>query len=361
MISVSNSLTKDHANVMQHLGGFSWRYLDLVDEDGDGLVLIASFGLPFLPHTRRPEPPGSRPALNLAVYRDGAPTFYLLQELTPDRAEASESVWTFGACTLRFDDTSPEPRVSVTLDAPVPGSRERLRGSIEVVGSRCRIPSELPRGGAHTWRPIVAGGAGRAELSWGAGGVTVAGRAYVDGNASAVPLHELGIRDWSWGRFGLGERELIYYQVRPEDPGAPVVCHVLEVFPDGAMRIVRAPTLGWMKPRRSLYGLSHHRELHLVADALNVDVVFTSLVDDGPFYQRSLVSATCRQTSATGRGFAELVAPPRVDIPWQRPFVRMRRHAVGGDNSMWLPLFNGDRRDRVRRLFSHWRMGGAPT
>ena len=30
-------------------GGFLWCYLDLVDATGDGLVLVVSFGLPFLP------------------------------------------------------------------------------------------------------------------------------------------------------------------------------------------------------------------------------------------------------------------------------------------------------------------------
>jgi hypothetical protein len=32
----------------------------------------------------------------------------------------------------------------------------------------------------------------------------------------------------------------------------------------------------------------------------------------------------------------------------------MRSHRVGGSNSIWLPLFNGPRHDRLRRLWQQW-------
>ena len=70
-------------------GGFLWWYVDLVDDHGDGLVLIASFGLPFLPGlldaARRGAPlaPRERPALSLALYRGGKTSFYVLDVPAP--------------------------------------------------------------------------------------------------------------------------------------------------------------------------------------------------------------------------------------------------------------------------------------
>ena len=64
-------------------GAFSWWYVDLIDESGNGLVLIWGFALPFLA-------PGDdaiamqHPFLNVAVYEGGVTTCYHLEELAPD-------------------------------------------------------------------------------------------------------------------------------------------------------------------------------------------------------------------------------------------------------------------------------------
>ena len=49
-------------------GGFCWWYVDLVDERGDGAVLIWGFALPFLePPTALPA--AERPFVNLEIGR----------------------------------------------------------------------------------------------------------------------------------------------------------------------------------------------------------------------------------------------------------------------------------------------------
>ena len=49
MLSLTSPDTPLDRTLLDVAGGFAWWYLDLVDERGDGLVLIWSFGLPFLP------------------------------------------------------------------------------------------------------------------------------------------------------------------------------------------------------------------------------------------------------------------------------------------------------------------------
>ncbi|HSC89641.1 MAG TPA: hypothetical protein VLC09_20300, partial [Polyangiaceae bacterium] len=74
------------------------------------------------------------------------------------------------------------------------------------------------------------------------------------------------------------------------------------------------------------------------------------LVDDGPFYQRFLLEV--ESSLGAGHGVFEVVAPARVDLPHQRPFVSMRIHRTGRSNSVWLPLFSGPREGRWGRLWN---------
>ena len=54
----------------------------------------------------------------------------------------------------------------------------------------------------------------------------------------------------------------------------------------------------------------------------------------------------------------ETVAPHRVDVPWQRPFVRMRVTPPAPQaSSPWHPLFVGDAHGRVGRLVRSFAAG----
>ena len=62
---------------MRSPGGFTWFYVDIVDDQGQGATLIWSWGLPFLPgyaaasRAGRPQLPIERPSVNLVVYGGG--------------------------------------------------------------------------------------------------------------------------------------------------------------------------------------------------------------------------------------------------------------------------------------------------
>lgn len=362
MISLSSALHEDLAKPMQSRGGFCWWYADLIDDEGDGVVLIWSFGLPFLPGARDAVLPTARPALSVAAYRGGRAVFYLLQELQPDDVEVAADRWRFGDSVMSIARRGTEQHLVADLNASIPATKNRLVGRVVIGGAPCtrRARSEASEA-VHTWMPLMAAARGSARLRWGAPaehGVTVHGRGYLDSNASTLPLHELGIRDWQWGRVTLGRDELIYYVVRPSDPSEQPVEIALRVAPDGKVQRYASLVVRGVDSRRGIYGLAQDCVVQLTADAgeadepLDVTIRVASRVDDGPFYVRSLVRVSCARTGVGGRGFAERVVPDRVDIPWQRTFVRMRRHVVGGPNSLWLPLFSGQRDGRFGRLVS---------
>ncbi|MBI4952488.1 MAG: hypothetical protein HY908_10680 [Myxococcales bacterium] len=363
MIALGTRDPREVGSSLTTPGGFAWWYCDLVDAAGDGLVLHWSFGLPFLPGARARPEPRERPALSVAVYRGGRTSYYALCELPPAtvRWRDGSPSFDFGVAHLGLTFGAGEARLHAVLDLPVVGARERLRGSLDVVGARLRltrnggVATATAAEGAHTWTPIGAGLAGRASLRCGGEAVELRGRAYLDANASARPLDALGIRAWQWGRLSLGARELVYYLVAPDEPGAAVVRYLFEVGPDGRARLEPEPLVGRFGPRRNLFGLGWHEELRLGrAEGRDVRVRVRHVVDDGPFYQRYLVEGTCDATGERGRGMAEHVVPARVDRPWQRPLVAMRRQGPAGRDSAWLPLFDGPARGRLGRLVRHW-------
>ena len=371
MLSIDDPTRPLARDLLSRPGGFAWWYADLRDDAGSGLVLIWSFGLPFLPgyaaaeRAGNPQLPSARPSLNLAVYDRGALTFYQLTEFSPDqvRWDDAASRWRFGRTEIATVD-QPDGRraLRVTLDCDVPASRERLTGTIEVVGTAARgfrsLVAPVPEGGApHVWTPIIAPARGTARLE--VGGrllLAMSGRAYHDRNGGAVALHRLGMRHWLWGRVALEGEERIYFVCFPRDREKAPLVVALALREDGTHEELVGATATRGGMRLARFGMHWWTRLTITrsAGARWLEVESEAPVDDGPFYLRTPLVATTAD-GARGRGFGELCRPDRVDRALERPFVRMRVHRARGENSLFLPLFTGRREDRVARLFTHLR------
>jgi hypothetical protein len=355
MLNLAREDALDLSQVLETPGGFAWWYADLVDVQGRALVLIWSYGLPFLPGSRANPRPLERPSISLATYEGGRCSFYLLQTYARQEARLDDDgSMRLGSSRIRLSREGDDAILEAELDLPIPGGG-RVTGQVRARGARCRIPCVGDEPSSQRWAPIMAAAEGRVQLAWQGGpGFRLTGRVYVDSNTSPVPLSGLHIAAWRWGRVALPERELIYYVLDSADARAPALQLVLEVLADGRLIRHRASS-HWFGARRSVFGLQFHRGLRLSsASGLDVELRFTDVVDEGPFYLRFLVEATTRQ-GQRGVGVAELAAPEQVDRPWQRPFIRMRTHATDAPNSIWLPLFSGPAQGRARRLWEHWR------
>jgi len=338
-------------------GGFCWWYLDLTDEAGNGLVLIWALGLPFLAGSRRGLPARSRPALNLALYRGGRCDLYLLQEFGEDQADFTDASGSavLGRSRIDVSEKGEDVRVRVLLDEALPGTKERLVAQIDLRGPRLKL-SGPSAAALHLWTPRVVGGPASARVTVGSSEWQFDGTGYFDGNASPVGLHAQGIASWRWGRVNLGERSVVFYDLVETDGSK--TCFVLEARADGSCRAVEGAELRFGPEKSGLYGLSAPRSLDIMSSESHVRCQMQRLVDDGPFYQRFLMRA--EEGGVVGHGVYEVVSPHRLDVPWQRPFVRMRTHSLSGErNSSWLPLFSGPRRGRTGRLLRSW-LGSHP-
>lgn len=326
-------------------GAFIWWYLDLVDRQGDGVVVIWSFGLPFLPGVEagsrdgHPVTPEGRPSINVVVYRGGRQVFYLLQEVDP--ADVS---WTpdsehvvMGGSTFSSRAQGLSRVVRLELDCPLPAG-DRLVGSLRVDGAACH--HALASGGDHQWTPLSVGAqaagrlATRHESLWEGEAV-----AYHDRNTSRTPLGRLGIDRWIWGR----THDRVHYLLWP-DHGEPPTAHGVEVSTDGGVTRVdlQVKCTGW---RPGLYGRGWWRTLRLTGpDGPWAVVKHDRIVEDGPFYQRF-------QLTVDGvPGVGEAVFPHHIDGRLSGPLVQLCVHRPSAPSAWWTPWFTGPRRGRVKRV-----------
>jgi carotenoid 1,2-hydratase len=341
-------------------GGFAWWYLDLVDGQGNALVLIWFFGLPFLPAkegTAVQDRARERPGICLAVYRNYRQVFYLLQEFAADAVECSADMSRICIAKNRFCLNADNGNVSFSgkIETEVPGSDVPLSGVVTANGPLRQGSAAGSSGGEHVWCPITAGATGSARLLLGRQPIAdFQARAYLDRNSSTRPLSELGIEQWRWGRLAFPDREIVFYQLLPRERSQSPQTLVLSVSADGTTQELEQARLTWSDPARDIYGLAYHSTLRIVEPKGSELVVRARPpIDNGPFYLRFLLDARCAQTGYVASGVGELVRPGRIDLPRMRPFVQMRIHRVGGWNSPWLPLFSGPRGGRLARLLNH--------
>lgn len=341
-------------------GGFAWWYAEVLDESRSGVVLIWSFGLPFLPgylgaaRAGRPQRPVERPSLNVALYERGRPTLYLLQEHAQDDASwEDEGTFRFGRSTLETRSEGGRRTLRAVLDQPIPGSTERLRGTIEIDGPARRLAGAEPReidARFHDWTPLTAMARGEVDLAVNGRRVRLSGRAYHDRNGSRTALDRLGIAEWVWGRAALRDRELVWYLLWPARGDREATFLGAEIDPDGCTRVLDRLGVRAEGERRGRFGMRWWERLELThrgAPWLRVEQ--ERPIDDGPFYLRSFVRARA-PSGEVASGMGEVCVPAKVDRAHERPFVRMRVHRVGGESSRWLPLFAGPTEDRARRL-----------
>jgi hypothetical protein len=375
-------------------GGFAWWYADVVDAAGNGVVVIAGFGLPFLPglasaaRAGRPVPPASRPSVNLAVYEAGRCTWYGLLELSPsscswssDGAADPEVVeeQRMGASRLLRRVKGGVASFEAELDLVLPCGRARgtisVRGRARDVDEHARLDvgvhddaTQVPR---HDWSPQILCAAGHVDLVLGDAAfgaperrVIVRGTGYHDRNGARAPLHALGLDHWCWVRASFGHEDRVLYALSPND-GTPPRAFGLIVDEHGT-RVVDGLVLDVRRQPRNWLGLRRIDELVAYeGDTSFLHVRAVHLVDDGPFYARALCAASTSASTMSSimgqgpsrdaiAGVIETVAPDRVDVAWQRPFVHMRVTPSSSSAvraSLWHPLFAGDVGGRFGRLF----------
>ncbi len=355
MTSLLNIAPPTHllpTETLEAAGGFAWWYADLLDDEGNGIVLIWSFGLPFLPgylsaaRAGTPQVPRSRPSLNVSVYEQGKLACYLLQEVPEGQVSWDGDTWDFGGA--HFESTVEDGKrvLNVSLNCQLPATQEKIVGTVRIEGAN-RLPTENAHWeGVHDWSPLTAVADGRCDLRVGDVRYQFQGRGYHDCNAGFGTFSEAGIHSWAWGRVPREDRELVYYVLWNDEESAPQA-EAIEIFADGSIERLEA-TIAKIRWKRGRAGMRYVERIALEVDGQPfLDVRASDLVDDGPFYVRHFV-----RDAQGSVGMGEFCRPDLIDLAIHRPLVRMRVHKLGGENSVWLPLFTGPRPGRFGRLLA---------
>ncbi len=355
-------------------GGFAWWYLEVLDDARSGLVMIWSFGLPFLPgymsltRSGRQELPEDRPSLNVAVYEEGRLIYYVLHEFEPDDVTwDGAGHWRFGQTEITQRDEDGTRYVDVDLDCPVHAMGAPLRGRVRVAGPIPKINGEPVEMGQqqHLWTPAAVPAFATALLDLsGTRRFSVAGHAYHDRNGSPHALDALGIGTWVWGHASVHGQERIFYILWPGDAELGVgQCVGFEVDAQGNIEARKDLRVRMVRYRRTFYGMPTWDAVELITPdgELWFRAALRDPVDDGPFYLRYIcdVAAQQGQDRTTCVGSLEVIVPSRIDLAVHRPLVRMRVATDTRKNSFWLPLFQGRLDDRFARMWGHIRAAGG--
>lgn len=347
MMSITDPRRSLSRDLLDAPGGFLWWYMDLVDSEGNGCVLIWSFGLPFLPgresraRSGDPQLPRARPSLNVAIYRRSRPALYLLQEIDPSSASWDPETGSvrLGDSTMQTSLSEGERDLQMRIDCRLP-QRQRLTGSVSLRGPACRLDRDLGQDPQHQWSPLCTAAVGEASFQLdGDPFLSVRGRGYHDRNGSTAPLDALGIKHWIWGRSPCGDRERIWYVLWPHR--GEVQAWGFEVHPEGRIEPVDGLAVRCVGRRIGVFGMPWHRRVELTSEGrpwLSVNHAHT--VDLGFFYGR-WIAHTLGPHGERGVGIAEAVRPGRVDRSWNRWLVGMAVHRAHAPNSPFLPLFAG--------------------
>lgn len=349
---------------------FSWWYIDVLNEQGDGCVCIFSQGLPFLPASSTPK--CDRYAVNVVIYKNGKEAFYLLQEFPKSevRFEKSEShplsiirkeTWRIGGHTFHRHikdgvvHCAVELCSSVFLSTGQSDDPHSVKGKIQISGP---LISNLDTVGyvdsPHQWIPMTTHCTAEVSLEIEQGEMSFSGCAYHDSNISVQSLEDLSIDYWWWARASFEDKTWLVYLVegvnsselvtRSGDP----VWMVASVSAQGEWEQHHVRSINVHTKRQSLYGLTMPLKWQILLESGgSIQIEKVAGLDDSPFYQRVQIQMTC--DGEKGLGFMEHVVPTKLNIPWQQPFIRMKTHFQNTPGSFFSPLFTGPSSTRWSR------------
>lgn len=269
--------------------GYAWWYLDALSDDGEfGLVLIAFIGSVFSPyyaHARRRaglagsggvDPQGHN-AFNLSLYRRGAKV-WTMTERGARGLQREAAQLQVGPSSLHWRGDTLHARID-ELSVPWP---RRVRGEI-----RLHVPAWQPQwhaldaAGRHRWWPIAP--RAEVEVAFDQPALRWRGHGYLDSNRGDEPLEDGFVR-WHWSRAPLvGGRAAVMYDALRRDGSSAALA--LRFDRHGEAETIERPP-GHTLPAGA-WGVARVTASDAARPAQSRRVL-----EDGPFYVRSLVSAS---------------------------------------------------------------------
>ena len=133
MIGLDNPHNEIPVQLLKASGSFSWWYLDIIGENGSGVVVIWGYGLPFLPQRGDIPPHQSaaqkHPSLTISIYDQSGESFYLFQEF-----DEQDSEW-----IIEYEEQNePQKKIKNHTSIPIQNTIQRWTfGDTVIVSTKC--------------------------------------------------------------------------------------------------------------------------------------------------------------------------------------------------------------------------------
>jgi carotenoid 1,2-hydratase len=305
-------------------GGYAWWYLDALSDDGEhGITIIAFLGSVFSPYyawaRRRAAGGAADPlahcAINVALYRRSARIgrrWCMTERGRGTVVRSSDGLQIGPSLIERQGET-----LTFCLDevsAPWPS---RLHGMVRLhAGAWADHGVALDTAGRHRWSVLAP--CARVEVDLSAPALRWSGPGYLDSNQGQAPL-EADFIGWNWSRARLDDAQTaVVYDVLRRD-GTPL--SIAQAFDAGGA------SQAFTAPAEAALPTSAWRLARSCRSDIGTTARVAQSLEDGPFYNRSVVEATWAQRPV--HAIHESLSLDRFDARWVQallPF-RMPRRA----------------------------------
>ncbi|CAN5323172.1 hydroxyneurosporene dehydrogenase [soil metagenome] len=342
-MQILSDSNKDIRNVKTQPGSYEWWYFDAVSVDETySIVVIFYEGNPFSRRYKdamdRGEMDMARfyPAVSLSVYKSDSPVFYSFEEVLPEEASFSDENPEGNVKNNRFWREFKENTLiyHLKIDQRLPGG-DRLTGELRFSseGVKYKLSEESsPSKGKHQWNLVQphADVVGKLNISgFSDHEIAFIGVGYHDHNTGFEPMFE-SFDEWYWGRAHFSGNTLVYYLMNENgvlNPKGWLFDQTgnVQMIDDGII----TDDIGM-----NYFGLKSARKIEKQEGDIRFLIQKTSIIDDGPFYQRFLNRMVLHMQGNLyqGTGISEYICPARIHKKIFRPLVNMRIQYPGNDH-----------------------------
>ncbi len=333
-MNISTKLEDEHFDPGKPPQGYEWWYFDAISLDKNwSLVVIFFQGNPFSPEYIKAgenAKPDQFPAISISVYKNGKPEYYSFIEYQDGRfnwddEDGSCSIGSnFFKRTIDKDKAEYELLLAQTLD-----SNHSINAKLKF------ISPVLPNGmidheskdEKHFWNLIQpqAQVTGSISLKGKSNDFNVlfSGTGYHDHNTGYEPMKD-SFEDWYWGRFHFKDSTLIYYVMNGLDGSKQHKAWLISKESGEVLDTFSQISLDYFE--KNWFGLNSAKKLELKSNRAQVTIQLSSLIDNGPFYQRFLSDVVMQYEGSTmaATGISEYIKPAQIYEEKYWWMVRMR-------------------------------------
>ncbi|MDZ7715540.1 MAG: hypothetical protein U5J95_04940 [Balneolaceae bacterium] len=339
-MQIISDFTKDVQNPKPQPGAYEWWYFDAIDNSGRYKIVIIFYeGNPFSPSYIKgidSSPAATAdeyPATSISIYDRDKPIYYSFTEFKTENCffNGENPEVKIGKNLMRGFQKDEQIIYELRLEEVLP-SGDSLKAELTFtsrVFSHALFSSEPHEEEGHFWNLVQPYSEVKGILKIGGGGsesisINFKGNGYHDHNTGSEPMKEEFV-DWYWGRAHFKHYTLVYYLMNKKDSEqhkAWLIDHKAGSVAEVLDQIQLADE------SLTLFGLKSARKIGIKNERFEIVIQQSSLLDNGPFYQRFgcdvFLHDKKQEITETAVGISEYIYPERIHQRVFWPLVTMR-------------------------------------